>query len=45
MKFIIVIAMLFATPSYAVIKCVPTTGGGTCCWDTDKDGPFKPFVC
>ena len=30
--------------AYSAIKCVPS-GGGTCCWDTDRDGPFKPIGC
>lgn len=37
------VAML-STSSIAAIRCVPS-GGGTCCWDTVRDGPFKPLGC
>lgn len=40
---LITIALL-STSSFAVIKCVPS-GNGTCCWDTVRDGPFKPIGC
>jgi hypothetical protein len=36
---------VMSTPSFAATKCVPTTGGGMCCWDTEKEGPFKPLNC
>ena len=29
---------------FSAIKCQPS-GGGTCCWDTDRDGIFKPIGC
>ena len=35
---------LLSTSSFAAIKCVPS-GNGTCCWDTVRDGPFKPIGC
>jgi hypothetical protein len=35
---------MISTSSFAAIKCVPS-GGGTCCWDTVRDGPFKPIGC
>lgn len=38
-------AAVVSTPSFAVVKCVPTPGGGMCCWDTEVDGPFKPLNC
>ena len=33
--------------AYSAIRCAPTTtgGGGTCCWDTVRDGPFQPIGC
>jgi hypothetical protein len=31
--------------AYAVVKCAPDGRGGVCCWDTDKDGPWKPIEC
>jgi hypothetical protein len=42
----IIFALLIAvsTPTLAAIKCV-NTPKGTCCWDTEKDGPFKPVGC
>ena len=44
-----VIAVLFvallSTQSFAAIKCQPDGRGGTCCWDTDREGPFKPISC
>ena len=46
MKKIIVIAIVvfLSTSAYSAVRCVPS-GGGTCCWDTDRDGPFKPIAC
>ena len=45
MKTIIfALTLLIATPTYAVIKC-ERTPTGQCCWDTEKDGPFKPISC
>ncbi len=41
---LLVITML-STSSFAYIKCVPDGRGGQCCWDTDRDGPFKPIGC
>jgi hypothetical protein len=29
----------------AATKCVPDGRGGMCCWDTDRDGPWKPIGC
>jgi hypothetical protein len=29
----------------AAVKCVPDGRGGTCCWDVNKDGPFRPLGC
>ena len=40
-----VLTMLAVTPVYAVMKCESDGRGGMCCWDTDKDGPFKPIKC
>lgn len=31
--------------SFAAVKCVPDGRGGMCCWDTDRNGPFKPLGC
>ena len=39
-----VFIVLLTSTSFAAIKCVPS-GPGTCCWDTDRDGPWKPIGC
>jgi hypothetical protein len=39
-----VTVVLLTTTAYSAVRCVPS-GGGTCCWDTDRDGPFKPIGC
>jgi hypothetical protein len=46
MKKIITVVFLAALSfnTFAAIRCVPS-GGGTCCWDTNIDGPFKPIGC
>lgn len=41
---VVLAATCFSSIALAAIKCVPS-GGGTCCWDTEKDGPFKPIGC
>lgn len=38
-----VVVMSFSANAY--IKCAPSPMGGSCCWDTDRDGPFKPVGC
>jgi hypothetical protein len=44
-----VIAVLFvallSTQSFAAVKCQPDGRGGMCCWDTERDGPWKPISC
>ena len=40
-----VLAMMISVSSYGATKCEPDGKGGVCCWDTEKDGPFKPFSC
>jgi hypothetical protein len=44
MMFVFAIAVV-STPSYAAIKCVPDGRGGTCCWNTETEGPFRPLGC
>ena len=46
MKKLVIVAViaLLSTTAYSAVRCVPS-GGGTCCWDTDKDGPWKPIGC
>lgn len=44
-KAIFVVTMfLVSVYAHAQIRCVPS-GGGTCCWDINKDGPWKPIGC
>jgi hypothetical protein len=47
MKKIVALALvaLLSTSAFAVIKCESDRRGGMCCWDTDKDGPWKPISC
>lgn len=35
----------FSLPAVAAIKCEPDRRGGMCCWDTVRDGPFRPLGC
>ena len=41
---ILCVAMM-SSSAFAAIKCVPDGRGGLCCWDTVKDGPFRPLSC
>ena len=41
---VLFVAML-STSAMAVTKCESDGRGGMCCWDTNKDGPFKPIKC
>jgi len=41
---ILCVAMM-SSSAFAAIKCVPDGRGGMCCWDTVKDGPFRPLSC
>lgn len=45
-KLITIVCLTLAVTStaYSAVRCVPS-GGGTCCWDTSTDGPFKPIGC
>jgi hypothetical protein len=31
--------------AYSATKCQADGRGGVCCWDTDRDGIFKPIGC
>jgi hypothetical protein len=37
-------ALMLSGPAFAVIKC-ENTPKGMCCWDVNRDGPFKPISC
>jgi hypothetical protein len=43
MMLLVVIAL--STSAYAATKCQSDGKGGLCCWDTEKDGPYKPVGC
>lgn len=46
MKIIVLaIALIISSHASAAIKCERDGRGNMCCWDTDKDGPFRPLVC
>jgi hypothetical protein len=40
-----VVVVLLSTSAFAATKCVSDGRGGVCCWDTEKDGPWKPISC
>lgn len=42
---LLVVGMLASSHAMAVIKCESDGRGGMCCWDVNKDGPFKPIRC
>ena len=41
---LLVVGMLSVSAN-ASIKCAPAPGGGMCCWDVDRDGPWMPINC
>lgn len=36
---------LMSTTAIAAVKCERDSRGNMCCWDTVRDGPFKPLSC
>jgi hypothetical protein len=45
-KMLVVLALaVLSLNSYGAVKCQPDGRGGTCCWDTEKEGIFKPVGC
>ncbi len=46
-KLIALSVVLFAVSfnAHSAIKCERSPNGGTCCWDTRTDGPFRPIGC
>ena len=42
---LVLLVTLFSTSTFAAIKCERSPFGGTCCWDTRVDGPFRPLGC
>jgi len=46
MKAIIAAVLVMVSfNAVSAIKCAPDGRGGMCCWDTDRQGPFKPISC
>lgn len=47
MKKVIVAVMLvgLSVSAYSAVRCAPSPMGGTCCWDTVRDGTFQPVGC
>lgn len=43
--FVMMLLSAITVTSHAYIKCAPSPMGGSCCWDTNTDGPFKPVGC
>jgi hypothetical protein len=41
----VLFVVLLSTSAIGAVKCQPDGRGGTCCWDTDRDGPWKPISC
>jgi len=41
---LLVVGML-SFNAHSAIKCERDSRGGMCCWDTVRDGPFKPINC
>lgn len=41
----VLFVVLLSTNVIGAVKCQPDGRGGTCCWDTDRDGPWKPISC
>jgi hypothetical protein len=44
LTMLLVVGML-SFNAQAVMKCESDGRGGMCCWDTNKDGVFKPIRC
>lgn len=42
---VVLFVALLSTQSFAAVKCESDGRGGMCCWDTNKDGPWKPISC
>jgi len=41
---LLVVGML-SFNAHSAIKCERDSRGGMCCWDTVRDGVFKPINC
>ena len=47
MNFVVAMALTigFTSSVFAAIKCERDSRGNQCCWDTVKEGPYKPASC
>ena len=47
MKKVIMAAILvgLSVSAYSAVRCAPSPMGGTCCWDTVRDGIYQPIGC
>ena len=42
---VVLFVALLSTNVFSAVKCESDGRGGMCCWDTNKDGPWKPISC
>jgi len=42
---VVTFALGLYTSVHAVTKCESDGKGGMCCWDTEREGPWKPLSC
>lgn len=42
---VLAVALIMSTQTFAATKCETDSRGRMCCWDTDREGPFKPISC
>lgn len=42
---VVLFVALLSTSAFSAVKCESDGRGGMCCWDTNKDGPWKPISC
>lgn len=48
MKKLVIVLIAFAvgmSSASAAIRCERGPVGDLCCWDVDKEGPFRPINC
>jgi hypothetical protein len=42
---ILVVGVTWYKSAHAVVVCETDKQGRTCCWDTERDGSFRPTSC
>ena len=42
---VVLTAAMLSLNAFGAIRCAPSPMGGTCCWDTDREGIFRPIGC